>query len=95
MPTLPPDDISDAKEWALRLLTDLAGLQHDASELLEAIWDVQTGRILEWSMGYNIYRVRLNPQSAQVTFDTDEGCPVPLELLEEIVVKQLQLYWSR
>lgn len=89
----PPDDSTDAEGWVRALLSDLAGWPDSAAELLEAVWDVQTGRVSEWGMQYNVYGVQVRPGGARVTFngDDNDGCPIPLEVLATIVSKHLRL----
>jgi hypothetical protein len=64
----PPDDAADALGWVRGLLTDLAGVPNFAAELLAAVWDVQAGRVAEWSMQYNVYGVEMRPDGARITF---------------------------
>ena len=89
----PPHDANDAEEWARALLTDVAGWPDPAAELLEAVWDVQVGRIPEWSAYYNVYGVNVRPNGARITFDgfPNDGCTVPLEVLAAVVSKHLQV----
>jgi hypothetical protein len=89
----PPDDAADAPGWVRALLSDLAGWPDSAAELLEAVWDVQAGRVPEWSMQYNVYGVAVQPGGARVTFngDPNDGCPVPLDVLAAIVADHLRL----
>lgn len=93
MVRFPPDDATDAEGWARALLTDLAGDPDSAAELLEAVWDVQAGRVSEWSMQYNVYGVEVRPGGARVTFngDPDDGCPVPLDVLAVVVSRHLRV----
>jgi hypothetical protein len=70
------------------LLTDLAGQSDFATELLAAVWDVQSGRVAEWSMNYNVFGVEIRPDGARVTF-LDDSCPVPLAVLAAVVGKHL------
>lgn len=89
----PPEDVMDAEGWTRALLSDLAGWTDSAAELLEAVWDVQAGRIPEWSMQYNVYGVEVQPGGARITFngDHDDGCPVPLEVLTAVISTRLRL----
>ena len=89
----PPNDATDAEGWARAVLTDLAGLPECAAELLEAVWDVQAGRVSEWSVQYNVYGVEVLPGGARVTFEGDPGagCPVPLDVLAAVVIAHLWL----
>ncbi len=89
----PPDNETDAAEWTRALLTDLAGWPDSAAELLEAVWDVQDGRVPEWSMQYNVYGVEVLPGGARVTFNGNpaDGCPVPLDVLAAVVGAHLRL----
>ena len=93
MVMLPPDDTTDAPGWVRGLLTDLAGWPDDAAELLEAVWDVQAGRIPEWSMQYNVYGVEVLPGGARVTFgwSDPDACSVPLDVLAAVVAQHLRL----
>jgi hypothetical protein len=86
----PPNDPSDAAGWARALLSDLAGRPHCAVELLQAVWDVQSGRFAEWSMGYNVYGVELLPAGAAIRF-LDDTAPVPLDVLAEVLADHLGL----
>ena len=62
------------------MLSDLAGEPDFASELLEAVWDVQSGRFADWSMGYNAYSVELLPTGAIIRF-LDDAALIPLYVL--------------
>ncbi len=86
---LPPDD-TDCEGWVKALLSDLAGWPDNATELLEAVWDVQSGRLTEYSMNYNVYRIEVLPAGARVMF-IDDSCQVSLELLASVVARHLQL----
>lgn len=93
MVNFPPDDTTDTEGWSRALLTDLAGWPEAATEILEAVWDVQAGRVSEWSMQYNVYGVEVRLSGAMITFnDTpDDGCSVPLEVLTAVVAMHLRL----
>ncbi len=84
----PPLSTTDAEGWSRALLTDSAGQPDCASELLTAVWDVQSGQVPEWSMCYNVFGVELRPDGARVTF-LDDSCPVPLEVLAAVLYKYL------
>ncbi len=72
------------------LLSDLAGEPDFCAELLEAVWDVQSGRTDEWSMNYNAYGVEVRSGGAHVMFLGD-SCSVPLALLEAAVARRVGL----
>ncbi len=90
---LPPDDVTDGERWVKALLSDLAGLPDNAAELPEAVWDVQSGRVAEWSMNYNVYGVEVLPGGARVTFgwSDPDACSVPLDVLAAVVAAHLRL----
>ena len=84
----PPDD-NDAAGWVRGLLTDLAGGLEGAAELLAAVQAACRGEAAGWSMGYNVYAIRIEPGGAFVTFAGD-SCPVPLDVLEAVVAQHLR-----
>jgi hypothetical protein len=88
MVRFPPDNTSDAGGWAKALLTDLAGWPDCTADLLEAVWDVQSGRASEWVMNYNVYTVVVQPDGAMVTFQ-EYSCRVPLGVLETVIAEHL------
>jgi len=58
------------------------------------VWDVQSGRIPECSMQFNVYGVELQPVGALVTFfgySAPEACSVPLDMLAAVLCKHLGL----
>lgn len=89
MVEFPPRDTTNAQGWTRALLTDLAGAPEFAAELLEAVRDVQAGRITDWSMQYNAYGVQVSTDGAKVTF-MGESCAVPLEVIAFVVTDHLQ-----
>lgn len=86
----PPDEHANTVDWANGLLSDLAGSHENSLELLEAVWDIQSGRLSEWSTTYNVYRVEIWRSCARITFLGD-WCELPLHVLESAVGKRLDL----
>lgn len=84
----PPSD-HDAAGWVRGLLTDLAGGPEGAADLLAAALAARQGEATEWSMGYNVYAIQIEPRGAVVTFAGD-SCPVPLGVLEAVVAQHLR-----
>ena len=85
----PPIEGTDAEGWARSLLTDLAGRSDLAIELLEAVWDVESGRVEEWTMNYYVFGVKLRPVGARITFLGDSSA-VPLRDLAAVVIEHLR-----
>jgi hypothetical protein len=54
------------------------------------VWDIQSRRVPEWSMGYNVYAVELRLDAAGVRF-MDESSSVPLAIVEAIIIRDLGL----
>lgn len=90
MVRFPPNDPTDAEGWTRALLTDLAGELDVAAEILEGAWDVQAGRLPEWSMTFNVYGVEMRPDGVRVDF-IDESCLVPWEVFEVVLGERLGL----
>ncbi|HEY1191454.1 MAG TPA: hypothetical protein VGE74_27715 [Gemmata sp.] len=90
MVRFPPNDMNDAVGWSRALLSDLAGHPHFAAELLQAVWDVQSGRFAEWSVGYNVYGIEVLPGGATVRF-LEDAAPVPLDVLVGVLADHLGL----
>ena len=88
MVRFPPIEGADAEGWARALLTDLAGCPTHATELLEAVWDVESGRVEEWSMNYNVFGVELRSDGARIAF-LDDSTSMPLAVLAAVVIEHL------